>query len=96
VLEQPLDFTHLAEKYNAYVTGFIQAHAKVGTLFVFFLPASAHCSRVHASLACMPAACIILLHNPPWAGPFCIYSSNYLSCFVQVLTLRPPQPHKSA
>ena len=27
VLEQPLDFTHLAEKYSSYITGFIHEYA---------------------------------------------------------------------
>lgn len=44
VLEQPLDFTHLAEKYEAYVTGFINAHATVP--FFLYMPFS-HVSMRH-------------------------------------------------
>jgi len=38
VLEQPLDFTHLAEKYSAYVTGFIHEHAS--SPFLLYMPFS--------------------------------------------------------
>jgi hypothetical protein len=48
VLEQPLDFTHLAEKYEAYVTGFIQEHATVP--FFLYMPFS----HVHTTTGSQP------------------------------------------
>jgi arylsulfatase A len=49
VLEQPLDFTHLAEKYEAYVTGFINAHATAP--FFLYMPFS-HVS----AMFCIPSS----------------------------------------
>lgn len=66
VLEQPLDFTHLAEKYEAYVTGFIEAHATVP--FFLYMPFS----HVHTTAGNQPheqyAGC--KFKNTTRRGPF--------------------------
>eukprot|EP00041_Stephanoeca_diplocostata_P008161 m.118189 g.118189 ORF g.118189 m.118189 type:complete len:592 (-) comp17199_c0_seq1:157-1932(-) len=66
VLEQPLDFTHLAEKYNDYVTGFIREHASVP--FFLYMPFS----HVHTTAGNQPeeqyAGC--RFKNTTRRGPF--------------------------
>eukprot|EP00039_Didymoeca_costata_P029425 m.24627 g.24627 ORF g.24627 m.24627 type:complete len:574 (+) comp7626_c0_seq1:438-2159(+) len=48
VLEQPLDFTHLAEKYNDYVVNFIKTHASAP--FFLYMPFS----HVHTTAGNQP------------------------------------------
>jgi arylsulfatase A len=48
ILEQPLDFTHLAEKYNSFVEGFVHRHAN--SPFFLYMPFS----HVHTTNSIQP------------------------------------------
>ena len=77
VLEQPLDFTHLAEKYNAYVTGFIQAHATVP--FFLYMPFS----HVHTTAGDQPDEQYAKVQPPVHLPAMCSRSPASEAAFVQ-------------